>query len=213
MALGVKVCGVNTTAAVEGAVAGGAAFVGLMFYLASPRYVPTHDAAKLAALVPQGVRKVGVFVDPTDAVLERVLAQVGIDMIQLHGKETPGRVETVKARTGREVIKAVSLAAAADVAAAKDYEDAADWLLFDAKPNTSSALPGGNGTPFDWSLLKGARWKKPWLLSGGLTPDNVVAAAKATGAQFVDVSSGVEDAPGHKSPERIRAFLDAARKV
>lgn len=213
MALGVKICGVNTTVAVESAISGGAALIGLMFFPPSPRYVTNHDAAKLAQLVPEGVRKVGVFVDPTDAQLERVLAQVGIDMIQLHGKENPERVETVKARTGRDVIKALPIASADDVAAAKGYEDAADWLLFDAKPNTSGALPGGNGSPFDWSLLKGAKWKKPWLLSGGLTAENVAGAAKATGAHFVDVSSGVEDAPGHKSPERIRAFLEVARKV
>jgi phosphoribosylanthranilate isomerase len=213
MAIGVKICGVNTTAAVDSAVSGGASFVGLMFYPPSPRYVTSHDAAKLAALVPAGIHKVGVFVDPTDALLERVLAQVGIDMVQLHGKETPERVETVKARTGREVIKALAVASAADVAAARAYDGVADWLLFDAKPNTSSALPGGNGTPFDWGLLQGTRWQKPWLLSGGLTPENVAAAAKATGARFVDVSSGVEDAPGQKSPARIRAFLDAARKV
>lgn len=213
MALGVKICGVNTTAAVETAISGGATLIGLMFFPPSPRYVTNDDAAKLARAVPQGVRRVGVFVDPTDAQLDRVLAQVGIDMIQLHGKEDPERVAAVKERTKREVIKALPLASADDVTAAKGYEDVADWLLFDAKPNTSTALPGGNGTTFDWSLLKGVTWKKPWLLSGGLTAENVAGAAKATGAHYVDVSSGVEDAPGHKSPERIRAFLEVARKV
>ena len=213
MALGVKICGVNTTAALEAAVAGGATFVGLMFYPPSPRYVTNHDAAKLASMVPQGVKKVGVFVDPTDAQLERVLAQVGIDVVQLHGKETPERAETVRNRTGRDVIKAIPVSKAEDLAAANEFESVVDWLLFDARPPTGTPLPGGNGTPFDWSLLKGARFKLPWLLSGGLNAENVAGAAKTTGAQFVDVSSGVEDAPGHKSPDRIRAFLDVARRV
>ena len=207
-----KICGVNNAAAIAAAVAGGATFVGLMFVQKSPRFVATPDAAKLAVRA-ESVQRVGVFVDPTDAQLERVLAQVPIEIIQLHGNETPQRVETIRTRTGRPVMKAIAIGDAADVTAAKAYEDVADWLLFDAKPPTSGSLPGGNATAFDWKLLTGTKWRKPWMLSGGLTAANVAQAVKASGTVTVDVSSGVEDKPGHKSPERITEFLKTVRAL
>ena len=207
-----KICGVNSTAAIDAAVAGGATFVGFMFVQKSPRFVATPDAAKLAGRA-ESAQRVGVFVDPTDPQLERVLAQVPIEVIQLHGAETPQRVETIRTRTGRPVMKAIAIGDAADVAAAKAYEDVADWLLFDAKPPTSGSLPGGNATSFDWKLLTGSIWRKPWMLSGGLTAANVAHAVKVSGAAAVDVSSGVEDKPGHKTPERIAEFLKTVRAL
>jgi phosphoribosylanthranilate isomerase len=208
-----KICGVNDAAAMDAAVANGAAFVGLMFVQRSPRFVSTPAAAQLAERAEKRAQRVGVFVDPTDAQLEGVLAQVPIEMIQLHGAETPQRVEAIRTYTRRPVMKAVAIAAAADVAAAKAYGDAADWLLFDAKPPTSTSLAGGNATAFDWGLLAGAKWRKPWMLSGGLTAANVAKAVMASGAATVDVSSGVEDQPGRKSPERIGAFLKAVQAL
>ena len=207
-----KICGVNNAAAVDAAVAGGATFVGLMFVQKSPRFVATPDAAALAVRA-ESVQRVGVFVDPTDPQLEGVLAQVPIEVIQLHGAETPQRVETIRARTSRRVMKAIAIGHAADVVAARPYEDVADWLLFDAKAPTSGSLPGGNATSFDWELLTGIKWRKPWMLSGGLTAANVTQAVKTSGAGAVDVSSGVEDRPGHKSPERIAEFLKTVRAL
>ena len=151
--------------------------------------------------------------DPTDAELDAALAAVPLEMIQLHGKETPERVATVRSRTKCLVLKAFSVGSREDIAAVKAFEDAADWLLFDAKPPKNSALPGGNAVSFDWTLLAGARLRRPWMLSGGLTPENVAAAVAASGATAVDVSSGVEDAPGKKSPARITKFLETVRSL
>lgn len=204
-----KICGVSAPEAAEAAVRGGASFVGFVFFEKSPRYVTPGRAIELAGAIP--LRKVGLFVDADDDAIDAALP--ALDLLQLHGRETQERVLAVKARTGKPVIKAMPLAVAADVAAARAYEAAADWLLFDAKPPPGAALPGGNGVPFDWTLLAGTAWSKPWLLSGGLTPDNVEAAVRATGATAVDVSSGVESAPGRKDPARIAAFLDAVRRL
>jgi len=204
-----KICGVSTPEAADAAVRGGAAFVGFVFFARSPRYVTPRRAAELAGAIR--LRKVGLFVDADDAAIDAALP--ALDLLQLHGRETPERVLAVKARTGRPVIKAVPLAVAADVLAARAFEPVADWLLFDAKPPPGAPLPGGNGVPFDWTLLAGTAWSKPWLLSGGLTPDNVEAAVRASGATAVDVSSGVESAAGRKDPARIAAFLDAVRRL
>ncbi len=206
-----KICGVNSAAAMDAVAAGDAAFVGLMFVPRSPRYVTVAAAKELAAMMPRAILRTGVFLDPTDALLDEVLAALPLDVIQLHGSETPARVAEVKARTKRAVMKAVSIGSAADVAGARAFEAVADWLLFDAKPPKNSALPGGNAVAFDWTLLAGSRWKRPWMLSGGLTPENVGAAVAATDATVVDVSSGVEDAPGRKSPIRIKQFLETVR--
>lgn len=211
----VKICGLSTADTLQAAVRAGAGYVGFMFYPRSPRNVEVTQAAALALTVPQGVRKVGVFVDPADALLAEVLGAVPLDVIQLHGQETPARVAEIRARTGKPVFKAVAIAGAEDVALAHAYEEAADFLLFDAKPPKSMllALPGGNGLAFDWQLIAGETWKRGWILSGGLTPENVADAMERSGATFVDVSSGVEDRPGIKSPAKIEAFVTAARNA
>ncbi|MFM2042481.1 MAG: hypothetical protein RLY86_1057 [Pseudomonadota bacterium] len=209
-----KICGINHPDAMTAAVEGGARYVGLVFYPRSPRNVPGPTAAQLSRLAPTGVRVVGLFVEPGDEELDTIVTSVPLDMIQLHGEETPGRVREIRERYGIEVMKAVKVADAADLDAARPYQEWADRLLFDAKPPKSvTALPGGNGLTFDWDLLAGRVWERPWMLSGGLTPETVAEAVRRTGAASVDVSSGVEDRPGHKDPARIRAFLAAVART
>ena len=190
---------------------GGASFVGLVFFRRSPRYVTHEQAAHLAAQVRRGITAVGLFVDPSDAELESALNTVRLGMIQLHGKETPERVDQVRLLTGLPVMKALGVATARDVAVARAFEDHADWLLFDAKAPPGANRPGGNAVAFDWTLLKTSTGRTPWMLAGGLTRASVGAAIKASGARAVDVSSGVETQTGIKSPARIRAFLKAVR--
>ena len=215
MPVKVKICGLNSHAAVASAIAGGASHVGFVFYPASPRAIDPAKAATISAQVPAGVFKVGLFVDAADREIEATLAEVRLDMLQLHGDEMPRRVKDLRRRFGLPVMKALRIASAADVAAADEYLPAADWLLFDAKPppEMAGALPGGNALRFDWSLIAGRRWAKPWMLSGGLNTGNLAAAVAATGASTVDVSSGVEDAPGRKNPEKISAFLKLAASL
>lgn len=210
-AIRVKTCGLRTPEDVAVATGAGAAYVGFVFFPKSPRCVTPEEAAGLAALVPAGVCKVGLVVDADDATLDAILEAAPLDMLQLHGSETPARVAEVKARHGLPVMKAVGVAEAADLAAIDRYEAVADQLLIDAKPPRGAVLPGGNGLAFDWRLLAGRKyWRKPWMLAGGLTPANVGEALRMTGARQVDVSSGIERAPGQKDADRIRAFLDAA---
>ena len=206
----VKICGLSEPAGLKAAVGAGAAYVGFVFFARSPRNVTPAKAATLAAQVPAGVCKVALTVDADDAALEAILDDAPIDMIQLHGRETPARVAAIRDRFGLPVMKAVGVAEEADLAAIADYARAADQLLIDARPPPGGALPGGNGLRFDWRLLQGRRWTVPWMLAGGLTAGNVAEAARLTGAAQVDVSSGVESAPGEKAPARIRAFLAAA---
>ncbi|HEY5598477.1 MAG TPA: phosphoribosylanthranilate isomerase [Kiloniellales bacterium] len=215
MAIQAKICGLNSRPALAAAVDGGAAFVGLIFYPPSPRHVGIEQAAALAAAVPAGVTKVGLLVDADDALIAGIVRRVPLDMLQLHGHETPARVAEIRGRFGRPVMKAIRIAGADDVATAQAYCGAADRLLFDAKPpqGMSGALPGGNAVSFDWQLLAGRRWPLPWMLSGGLNAGNVAEAVRTAGAPAVDVSSGVEDKPGVKNPEKIRAFLKAARAL
>jgi len=215
MAVQVKICGISTPEAMTAAVAGGAAFVGLVFYPPSPRAVTPAEAAPLAALVPEGVVKTGLLVDADDATIEAILKAVPLDLLQLHGGEPPERVAAVKARFGLPVMKVVKLRQAGDLEAARPFLAVADRLLFDAKPpaELKGALPGGNAVAFDWSLLAGTTWPLPWMLAGGLTPENVARAVQISGAPAVDVSSGVEDAPGRKSISKIKAFLAAARAL
>ncbi len=210
MTVTVKICGLTEPAGLAAAVAAGARYVGFVFFAKSPRHVSPEQAADLAAQVPLGIAKVGLFVDPDDALLRAVLDKVPLDMIQLHGAETPARVAEVKALTGLPVIKAVGLAEPADLDALWDYGLVADMLLIDAKPPKGAALPGGNGVAFDWRLLAGRQILKPWLLAGGLTPDNVAEAIRLTRAPGIDVSSGVESAPGIKDPDRIRRLIARA---
>ncbi|OYQ35958.1 phosphoribosylanthranilate isomerase [Niveispirillum lacus] len=204
-----KICGISTPETMQAALDAGARWVGLVFFAKSPRNVSIATAAELSRMVGTGTRVVGLFVDPTDDFLEDVTGQVPLDLIQLHGGETPERVTAIRARFKLPVMKALKIGDAADLDAARAYEPVVDMLLFDAKPPKGAILPGGNGVAFDWSLLTGRQWQKPWMLSGGLDPANVADAIRATGAKAVDVSSGVEDAPGRKSPDLIRAFLSA----
>jgi phosphoribosylanthranilate isomerase len=210
MTTSVKICGITDERGLNAAIDAGAAFVGFVFFRRSPRFVTLEQAAALAALVTREVKAVGLFVDPTDADLESVLAHVHLDMIQLHGKETPARVDQVRALTGLPVMKAIGVETERDVMTAQAYENHADWLLFDAKAPKDATRPGGNAVSFNWTILKSYTGKTPWMLAGGLVRANVGAAIKASGARAVDVSSGVESKPGIKSPGRIRAFLKAA---
>lgn len=207
----VKICGLREAAHVAAAAEAGAAYVGFVFFEKSPRHLAVADARALAIGVTEGVAKVALTVDATDAELDAITGQVPLDMLQLHGKESPDRVAAVKARYGLPVMKAVGLASRADLAALDLYQSVADQILVDAKPPKDAALPGGNGLAFDWTLLLGRVWRRPWMLAGGLTPDNVALAVRSTNARQVDVSSGVETAPGVKDEGLIRAFLAAAR--
>ena len=208
MTVQVKICGISEPETLRAAIEGGARWIGLVFYPASPRYVAPAMAAELARMVPTAVRTVGLFVDPDDDFLEHVVSQVPFDMLQLHGKETPQRVAAVKAAFSIPVMKAIKVGGPEDLERAAEHAQVCDRLLFDAKPPAKvAALPGGNGIAFDWTLLTGRSWSKPWMLSGGLNAGNVADAVHTTGASSVDVSSGVEDRPGHKDPALIRAFL------
>ncbi len=214
MSIDVKICGIRSPEVLDTAVAGGARYVGLVFYPPSPRAIGPIEAAALARRVPTGVRTVGLFVEPEDELLESVLGQVPLDMIQLHGGETPGRIAQIKAAISTPVMKAIRVATASDLDGLPDYEAVVDMLLFDAKPPPNvTALPGGNGVPFDWTILAGRQWSRPWMLSGGLTATNLAESVRTTGAGAVDVSSGVEDRPGHKVPEMVAEFLDRAAAI
>lgn len=215
MAVRTKICGVNSATALDAAIGGGAAFVGFVFYPPSPRALAAEAAAVLAATVPVGTMKVGLFVDDPDARIGEVLERVPLDMLQLHGRETPARVDEIKRRFALPVMKVVTIAAATDLAAADSYIGHADWLLFDAKPppQMTGALPGGNALSFDWRLLAGRAWPLPWMLSGGLTAANLAEAVGISGARVVDVSSGVESRPGQKDPQKIAAFLAEAKRL
>ncbi|CAN5707316.1 phosphoribosylanthranilate isomerase [soil metagenome] len=206
----VKICGVRTRAEAAVAAEAGASFVGLVFFAASPRSVTLGDARWIAHGVPDGLVRVALTVDAEDAELEAIITSVPVDMLQLHGHETPDRVADVRARFGLPVVKAVGVSREADLAGLALHGEVADLLLVDARPPTGAALPGGNGLAFDWRLVRGRRWQVPWMLAGGLTPENVRDAVRLTGAEAVDVSSGVEQAPGRKDPQRIRAFVEAA---
>ncbi|WP_029007911.1 phosphoribosylanthranilate isomerase [Azospirillum halopraeferens] len=214
MTVQAKICGITGPDALRAAVEGGARWIGFVFYAPSPRSLAPAMAAELARLVPTGVRTVGLFVDPDDAFLEHVAGQVPFDLLQLHGSESPQRVAAVRAAYGIPVMKAIKVGAPEDLERAAAYAGAADRLLFDSRPPAGVAtLPGGTGIAFDWTLLAGRSWPLPWMLSGGLDADNVAEAVRVTGADAVDVSSGVEDRPGHKNPALVRAFLDAVRAL
>lgn len=215
MAVIAKICGLKTPEAVLAAIEGGAGLIGFVFYARSPRAIDPATVRRLGALVPPQVRKVGLIVDEGDARIAEILAGCDLDLLQLHGHENPERVAEIRAKFAKPVIKVISVSAAADLAAAASYEPVADYLMFDTKPPKSmaGALPGGNALSFDWTLLAGRSFGKPWLLAGGLTQDNLAEAVRVTGARMVDVSSGVEDRPGEKNVSKIKAFLDAAKRL
>lgn len=207
----VKICGLTTPETVDACVTAGAAYVGFVFYPPSPRSITPEIAQALVRRLPTGVRSVGLVVTPSDDDLRDIVATVPLDLIQLHGDETPARVREIRDSISMPVMKAVRIADSDDVDAAMAYVDACDMLLFDARaPANIAALPGGNGLTFDWSLIAGRQWPLPWLLSGGLTPETVAQAITATDAPGVDVSSGVEDRPGIKSIEKIENFIKSA---
>ena len=210
MTVRVKICGVRDNAALEAAARCGAAYVGFVFFPKSPRHLDWDTAAALAALAPATLCKVALVVDPDDATLDR-LAGLPLDMLQLHGAETPARVAAARARLGLPVMKAVGVGCADDLARLAAYEAVADQILCDAKPPADGPLPGGTGVAFDWRLIAGRRWRRPWMLAGGLTAQNVAEAIRLTGARQVDVSSGVESAPGAKDASKIAAFIAAAQ--
>ncbi len=207
----VKICGLTDAQALRAAVEAGAAYVGFVFFARSPRNLGVARAAELALEVPPGVAKVALTVDADDAALDEIVDRVPLDMLQLHGSESPARVAAIRARFGLPVMKAVGVAGEADLPALEEYAQVADQILVDAKPPEGAALPGGRGVAFDWRLISGRRWPLPWMLAGGLTPANVSEAIALTGAKQVDVSSGVESAPGVKDERLIADFMKAAR--
>ena len=209
----VKICGLRTADDVAAAAAAGAAYVGFVFFEKSPRNVTIQEAAALAAEVPVGIAKVALVVDADDALLDAITSKVPIDVLQLHGKESPQRVSEVRERYGLPVMKAVGVADESDLDALTEYARVADQILVDAKPPKDATLPGGNGLSFDWRLIACRRWPVPWMLAGGLDADNVAEAIALTGARQVDVSSGVESAPGAKDAGKITAFCAASQAV
>ena len=210
MAPQVKICGLKDQAGVMTALTGGAAWLGFVVFPRSPRHIEPADAAPLAALARGKAETVAVTVDADDALMGGIMEGFAPQWLQLHGSESPERAQDIAAKTGARIIKALAIAAPADLAAARSFEGAVDALLFDAKPPKDAARPGGWGAAFDWRLLDGRAITTPWLLSGGLTPGNITEAICITGATAVDVSSGVETAPGVKSPALIQEFLTAA---
>lgn len=211
MALAIKICGLSRPDTLEVALDAGADFVGFVFFPPSPRNLAIEAARPLGAQVKGRAGKVALTVDANDDFIAAIVAALKPDMLQLHGKETTDRVVAVRTRFGIPVMKALPIAGRADLAAIRPYAAVADRLLFDARPPADATRPGGLGNTFDWTLLKGVDARVPWMLSGGLDPGNVIEAIAVTGAPGVDVSSGVERAPGEKDPGRIRAFIRAAR--
>lgn len=207
----VKICGLSRPEHVSAAAEAGAAYVGFVFFEKSPRNISFEAARSLALQAPAGLAKVALVVNADDEFLDALTQAVPLDVLQLHGAETPERVVEVKSRYRLPVMKAVGVASPEDLSALDVYARVADQILVDAKPPKGADLPGGNGLAFDWRLIAGRRWPIPWMLAGGLTPDNVAEAIRLTGARQVDVSSGVEAAPGEKDTDLIRAFVAAAK--
>lgn len=212
MPVAAKICGLSTPETIDCAIRHGAAHIGLVFFPPSPRNVVPEIAAGLAARVPDHVGRVGVFVDPDDATVDRAVAAAGLTALQLH-KVTPARASTLRARTGLPIWSAVAVRTAADLTEAARFDGAADLILFDAKTPDGARLPGGMGVRFDWALLRGFAHRQPWALSGGLDAGNLTEAVRMTQATLVDVSSGVESAPGVKDMDKIAAFLKAASQL
>ena len=208
-----KICGLTTPEAVDAALAGGAAYLGFVFFERSPRHIAPQDAAELARQGRGRAEVVALLVDPSPDLVDDVVRELRPDMIQLHGRESPERVAAIRDTHGVRVIKALGVRQGTDLDAAPAYDGVADHLMLDAKPPEGADRPGGHGGAFDWSLLQGRTPSRPWFLAGGLDPGNVADAIRATGAPMVDVSSGVESAPGVKEPALIAAFLEAVRRA
>jgi phosphoribosylanthranilate isomerase len=213
MGVQVKICGITSGEAADAALKARADFVGLNFHAKSPRRLDPHKAGAIAVRLRGRARLVALAADEGDEFLAGVIAVVKPDFLQLHGAESPARIGAIKSRFGIGVIKAIAVAEAADLGNIAAFEDVADMLLFDAKAPPNADRSGGHGVAFDWQLLRGRSFSRPWLLAGGLKPDNVARAIRTSGAPGVDVSSGVETSPGIKSPELITAFIEAARSA
>lgn len=213
MRVSVKICGLKTREAIDAAAKGGADFIGFMFHPASPRNLALDAAARLRRDVPPSTKLVAVIVDANDTLVHDIARAVNPDVFQLHGAETPKRAAEIRALTGKEIIKVIPVARGDDIAPAFGFEEVADWLMFDTKAPPGASSPGGSGVAFDWKLLSGRSFRRPWLLAGGLNADNLKAAVDASGARLVDVSSGVERARGEKDPALIAAFLDRAKTL
>ncbi len=213
MGVQTKICGISTPEAVTAALDGGAAFLGFMFFDKSPRNLAPDEAWRLAQPVRGKAKVVAVLVDPSDAEVDRIATILQPDFIQLHGAETPARARAVGERARAGIIKVLPVSEAADLAPGADFETVADHLMFDTKPAKNADRPGGSGQAFDWTLLAGRRFQRPWFLAGGLDPWNLADAVQQSGAPLLDVSSGVERGPGLKDPALIRAFLDAAKRA
>jgi phosphoribosylanthranilate isomerase len=209
----VKICGLSTAATLDAALEAGADMVGFVFFPKSPRHIDLATARALGRQARGHATIVALSVDADDDTLKRIVDALSPDLMQLHGSESPARVKEISELCARPTMKAIGVAARKDLAAAGAYEGVVDTLLIDAKPPKGAALPGGNGRPFDWSLTRDFHARGPWLLSGGLDPDTVAAAIALSQARGVDVSSGVESAPGVKDPARIRAFVATARRA
>ena len=207
MSIRCKLCGLTTLDDISAAVRADASYIGFVFFLGSPRNLEIQAANLLLEATPKHLTKVGLVVDADNNFLDRLTSSACLDMLQLHGNETYQRVAEVKARYGLSVMKAVGISNLGDVRDAQHYGEVADQLLLDAKPNSVSDLPGGNGISFDWNLLAGSSWKVPWMLAGGLNPNNVASAVKLSGARQVDVSSGIETAPGKNNAELMSEFV------
>ena len=213
MGVQTKICGISTPEAVTAALDGGAAFLGFMFFDKSPRNIAPDAAWRLAQPVRGKAKVVAVLVDPSDAEVDRIAQVLQPDFIQLHGAETPARARAVGQRARAGIIKVLPVSEAVDLASAADYETVADHLMFDTKPAKDADRPGGAGRAFDWTLLAGRRFQRPWFLAGGLDPWNLAEAVQQSGAPLADVSSGVERGPGQKDPALIAAFLNAAKRA
>jgi phosphoribosylanthranilate isomerase len=209
----VKICGLSTPLTLDAALDAGADMVGFVFFSKSPRHIDWATARALGRQARGRATIAALSVDADDDTLKRIVDALSPDLMQLHGSESPARVKEIGELCARPTMKAIGVAARGDLAQAEPYDGVASYLLIDAKPPKGAALPGGNGRPFDWSLTREFRPSIPWLLSGGLDPDTVEAAIALSGARGVDVSSGVESAPGVKDPARIRAFVAAARRA
>lgn len=213
MPVQVKICGINSAAAADAVLRAGADFGGLVFFAKSPRNLDLEQGAMLAERMRGRLRLAALVVDDSDAQLAAIAERVKPDFFQLHGKETPERTARIRSRFGIPVIKAIAVSEADDLAKASAYDDAAEMILFDAVPAAGTSRPGGHGAAFDWRILNGRSFARPWFLAGGLNPENVARAIAVSGANMVDVSSGVESAPGVKSSDRIAAFVAAAKQT
>lgn len=211
MTLSVKICGIKTETALKAVIEGGAGFAGFVFFPPSPRAINAEEASRLMLSVPSSTKKVGLFVNPTDEDLDNVCSKTSLDIIQLHGDEPAGRVLHIRERMKLPVMKAIRIAKAEDLEQTDTYSHVSDWLLLDAK--TDFYLPGGSGKSFDWSLLSGRQFTCPWMLAGGINAGNLKDAITETGARIIDISSGVEDSPGNKNPEKIRELLALAATI